>query len=412
MKAFILLFTFFFSFAAFSTFSVRGGGDDTPIEFLKFFHQAFYEIRDHQPDLYAKISSVDWENYVESVPVYSTEEPIRVKAGEGLQDSVADNGDGNIRVNSYRWKRVSHDCIRQAIALHEVLSTKQIEGTGLYPVSSVYLAKCHMQSDPQIIISGEDPVLKSKLQSRRMTCSKTLDLVNRKTKARSHDQRLEVAAGADWKVLDHDYYLQYIFGVESKSQILIPVAMQGDSTEEWKPGFGMVAHSKGRFLGYTRADGHRLVDVSVPASDSFHEKAQDGRFAQWSFVGGKRGELLSYITRTFMSNGAVRDYQETALTNQRDPVWETTLSTSDCLTENVEQDSWIQRSGDPGIAFELEKITARVTLVNEADRAYKSCVPETCANLKQQLQARVKEFEEGWDQLWANRRKQIKKSVR
>lgn len=115
-----------------------GGGDSTGMSFKQSFSTAMKTLlRAHalSPFDYNRILS-----YADSVRVISTDETLNAEANESYQSSVAlnDRAKNLITVNRAGWKAITDPRVREAIALHEVLSVIGIESTGIYTYSGKY----------------------------------------------------------------------------------------------------------------------------------------------------------------------------------------------------------------------------------------------------------------------------------
>lgn len=119
-----------------------GGGSDFGLEFKVTAMEAIRE-------LYADKKSypgLDLDRLAEiasgaKVAVVAT--PLKVKLDSVIQESTAVNykSENRIEVNEARWQEITSKRMRQAIALHEVLSLGGLESTGVYPVSAKFLEK-------------------------------------------------------------------------------------------------------------------------------------------------------------------------------------------------------------------------------------------------------------------------------
>jgi hypothetical protein len=386
--------------------SIRGGANSAGLGLVEAFRVALAEIKANFPDLQAQIADLNLDALPESTSVIGVPTPLKVPAGEGFQDSVADNDySSNIRVNEGRWGETSSDRIRQAIALHEFLCLKKVESTGHYPISSAYLAKFHMQNDAQILISGRDPVLGSRQVSERESCNDTMELQSLKSHETKTVRSFKMSAGARWHVLDDIYGISYAFGVESKD--FVPVVTQFVRLKSENNDGTSVNTLSARMLGRDAAHHGRLVEVVVPSKTFYHQESSDGRTEVWSWKAGKKDQLESYFTQGALSNNSRWSRVDSLLRPSPEPGYRFVSASDECLSEVVPEESWIQESGDLSIALEIEKITARATMVNEADRAYKACTPENCKPRKIRLDSELTSFNRAWDQMYANRRVQI-----
>ncbi|MGZ3710334.1 MAG: hypothetical protein ACXVBE_01195 [Bdellovibrionota bacterium] len=119
----------------------RGGGDEIGLEFVSSLKAALQEIQEKSPSLYKKLEPLDLAAAAESAKVIVTDENLVAESEKVEQSSVAINEPAKnlIVINRARWKLLMSENLKRAIALHEVLSLKHLENTGVYPLSAEYL---------------------------------------------------------------------------------------------------------------------------------------------------------------------------------------------------------------------------------------------------------------------------------
>ena len=135
--------------------STRGGqegdaGDDLSIEFLLSFGTALKELQTSLPNIYESLLPLQLPQMAASIKIVilDCEEtqndcPINFTVTiDGIpQQSVAINiaSANTIIINRVRWNKIKAEHIKEAIALHEILSMKKLEGSGFYPISGKYV---------------------------------------------------------------------------------------------------------------------------------------------------------------------------------------------------------------------------------------------------------------------------------
>lgn len=131
-----------------------GGGDDVGMNFLKTIRDAIENLRRLMPEDYQLIQKNNIEKIVSNVKIIVVDENLGVRHKGYIQNSVAVNLPQTrvILVNRTKWNAINDMRMREAIAIHEVLSLEKIESTGKYSISAKYL---HLQgsSDLELITS-------------------------------------------------------------------------------------------------------------------------------------------------------------------------------------------------------------------------------------------------------------------
>jgi hypothetical protein len=118
-----------------------GGGDDDGLTFSSSIYVALSRLKGSE-----LVKDIDLHNLrlrAGSAIIAVVDEPQIVTYNGFRQDSVAKNyPDVNqIWVNRKRFQAIKDPHVREAVALHELLSLEGIEKTGYYPISGQYLAQ-------------------------------------------------------------------------------------------------------------------------------------------------------------------------------------------------------------------------------------------------------------------------------
>ncbi len=126
---------------AFLEEGTRGGGDNVALEFQQALISAIQESKS-DPQLNKFFTENNIIGTASRAKIVVVDDALDIKVKDLIQNSVAVNipAEQKILINRQRWTEVQERRIRNAIALHEVLSLKKIEQTGFYPYSSKYLA--------------------------------------------------------------------------------------------------------------------------------------------------------------------------------------------------------------------------------------------------------------------------------
>lgn len=120
-----------------------GGGDNIALEFQDAARGALRYLEQNFPEIFQELLSQDVETLIETAKVFVVDEALDVENKKFIQSSVAFNSPKSqtIYINRLKWVEILNENIKKAIALHEVLSLKNIESTGRYPISTKLYSK-------------------------------------------------------------------------------------------------------------------------------------------------------------------------------------------------------------------------------------------------------------------------------
>ncbi|RZA06616.1 MAG: hypothetical protein EOP11_09865 [Proteobacteria bacterium] len=144
-----------------------GGGDEVGLEFRNAFATALRAVRDGSIQGAFTVEAL--EETVAKAHVIVVDESLSVRFGDTKQDSVAVNipADTLIKVNRARWRGLKTDRLKEAVALHEVLSLMGIERTGYYETSARYLEKAGLSG---WLVSGMNPGREQRPAIKTLSC--------------------------------------------------------------------------------------------------------------------------------------------------------------------------------------------------------------------------------------------------
>jgi hypothetical protein len=116
------------------------GGDPVAIDFENSAQIAIGEVQGDISD-YPQMKGVDLSQTISNAKVMVSDDPLYVESNGVQQESTAVNSAATdtIIVNRAMWNAIQTPEIKNALALHEVLSLASVESTGNYQVSSRYL---------------------------------------------------------------------------------------------------------------------------------------------------------------------------------------------------------------------------------------------------------------------------------
>jgi hypothetical protein len=130
-----------------------GGGDEVALDFQRSFATALRAVQE------GKIGGIFTANQLlevsQKTKIMVVEERLTVESGGIQQDSIAvnDPASAQIRINRARWNGLKDGHLKEAVALHEMLSLLRIERTGYYEYSAKYLESLGLS--PWTISGGE-----------------------------------------------------------------------------------------------------------------------------------------------------------------------------------------------------------------------------------------------------------------
>ena len=124
--------------------SSAGGGDDIGIEFQSLIIRALDEISTLDPKLSAKLKPLGLESIYApgsgQALVIDEEQELTVEGKKQSCVALSYPDKMKTTITRKRWESIKSIHVKQAIALHEALVLKKIEGTGHYQLSARYLS--------------------------------------------------------------------------------------------------------------------------------------------------------------------------------------------------------------------------------------------------------------------------------
>lgn len=127
-----------------------GGGDDLALEFKRYAYAGLEDLQRNFPNVYNKIKNHNLARVIDEANVFVVDEALDVQVKDLIQNSAAFNSpEQNVIILNRKRIETIRDRDRDllnSIALHEVLSLKELERTGYYPISG-QLAQAQGQSD-------------------------------------------------------------------------------------------------------------------------------------------------------------------------------------------------------------------------------------------------------------------------
>ena len=143
MKNLTLVFVLLWSSLAFSNAKVVGnGGNETALDFLKSAKQML-SIYSNVLKTYPQLKKHNLGSILDKTTVLVSSTPLNVELRGQIQEVTALNfkNPKTIIINEKRWNAIKSTPVKEALALHELLSLINVEKTGTYFISKNYLVK-------------------------------------------------------------------------------------------------------------------------------------------------------------------------------------------------------------------------------------------------------------------------------
>jgi len=142
MKKVFLILILFWSSSAFSQARIGNGGNETAIDFLRSAHQML-SIFGNELKTFPELKKHNLSKVLEETSILVSTTPLHVELRGKIQEVTAINFQNpkTIIIHEARWKNIKLDAVKEALALHELLSLIGIEKTGSYYISKNYLVK-------------------------------------------------------------------------------------------------------------------------------------------------------------------------------------------------------------------------------------------------------------------------------
>lgn len=383
-----------------------GGGDEVALEFTQAFRNAYQEIQANHPDLAAQLNGQDLEAAMKRASLFVVEQTLKVEYQGIQQESVATNtpASGWILINRYRWQQIRQQRIREAVALHEVASLLELEGTGRYPISSAYLGKYQLEADPALILSGKAPASDSAFRLSRSSCETQLVSVHRKSGKKFSTSYHTLNTAGSWDIRGNTYNITYFYTTSPESSS-VPWLSKTKSAITQRDG-GLHGDIDSTML-FIDAD-HAEVQES-PQQVAYFTENREGVVLTYAWENGAKAQLMSRQTSARLPEGGVRTV--TLLETEAFPEDEFAIdgSSDTCTTKTMSLEAWLTLVDDPQVAAEITRLDHLAFLANDADRKIRTCAPETCEALKSEGELREQEFVAAWNKLYEDRKSDISK---
>jgi hypothetical protein len=369
-------------------------GEPVVDDFRAAFARAEAKIEKELPELAAEIRPFRLSDVEKTATIEGTDEILVVEAANGSQESVAVNEPAarRILINRARWAAVPSDLVKEAIALHELLSLGGGESTGAYPYSSRYLGKFGGRTDAGYLVAGRDPGIPA-WKSLRISCEKRFEYIDRPTGRLHKDASFTLAAIANWKIRGKNYALQWDFGAEvEKLQTLFPFTQTITETLG-ADGAGKLYRLNERFVARSIND-HFYYEKSPV---TFVEEMNASRAHRFFYEKNRRGKLREQSTFAELADGSLRLVNKNLLPHPNKDV-NTLVSQTECVLKRLPEGDWAALTGQPEITASFEDLNLLAKRANEA-----VLKPGYAAGT---ISPEEKAFLTAWDALY---QKQIKK---
>jgi hypothetical protein len=130
---------------------IGNGGDEVALEFNQAFSTAIRNINEKLPHLAAFLNTKELSAVIAKATILITDGPLPVSLNGIPQSSIATNDveKQQVLIQRARWKELTNSHIKEALALHEILSLARLESTGQYAHSGMYLTLFELYQTPQ-----------------------------------------------------------------------------------------------------------------------------------------------------------------------------------------------------------------------------------------------------------------------
>lgn len=144
-----------------------GGGDEVALDFQRAFSSAVKAVQEGK--ITGSFTAENLQQTARDSRILVVEDALLVTLDGSIQNSIATNepAKGLIRINRNRWNSLRDERLKEAVALHEVLSLRRIERTGDYTYSARYLEAYGLSP---WLISGAKPDPSQDPKPKKMIC--------------------------------------------------------------------------------------------------------------------------------------------------------------------------------------------------------------------------------------------------
>jgi hypothetical protein len=264
-----------------------GGGDEVGIDFQMALFESLAEIQRKNNDLQKAVSPGELIELFKQSRILVVEEKLVVEFEGVLQESAAVNDRiaRIIKVNRKRWQSIADRRLKQAIALHEMLSLKQLESTGVYTYSAEFAGRFGLSA--KAVATGTTP-----FSGYMVTCNDSTKLLDLKSKKELDVSRSSFSLMVQWRFRNQTFRLSSYF-LNDDELFLQPVIDQSSITEA-ETGIGTAKRSSLHVYMLTS-------NGRVRSGTQVSETLLDDQGKLWELKDGKVGAFLG--TREFRSTG-------------------------------------------------------------------------------------------------------------
>lgn len=143
MKILIIIFLMVFTQLAVAQIDRKGnGGNEVALDFLRSAKRVL-AIYGGELKTFAQLKNKNLGETLEKTKLLVSSTPLTVELRGINQEVTAVNfkRPSTILINEKRWLKIKEDAVKEALALHELLSLVGVERTGVYFISKNYLVK-------------------------------------------------------------------------------------------------------------------------------------------------------------------------------------------------------------------------------------------------------------------------------
>lgn len=178
------------------------GGDEMGLDVQRSMAIAVGEIHQADVELFKKITRKELEELIMVAKIVIVDQNLPVLIDGVQQASVATNDPATkiIYVHRQRWKEISESRLKQAIALHELLSLVKLEDTGFYPYSGPYLIRFGLNQEAIAtgVVANTQQTSPGGAKFQTAKCSETTMVIERATQKRYVIEADKVEGSITW----------------------------------------------------------------------------------------------------------------------------------------------------------------------------------------------------------------------
>lgn len=209
---------------------------------------------------------------------------------------------------------------------------------------------------------------------------------------------------ARWKVADRVYSFRYLYGDAPKKEakgVLYQSVTRATPIPEDGPGAELSSTAQRAFgiASNGRVDEAGDLNSFITV---YRTSPVNGEYSVWSWENGRKGVERAIMKTERLSDGSSHTVLRIPEHWGEDGVRATSLL--DCVGKRLSLEAWLALTGDPKTATEVELISAKALLANDAYQKMKGCEQTDCQAEQKEFDQRLADFEKTMDKVYAKRK--------